>query len=67
MTAAVFKVAKRLDNDTDDPAKLARTDCASAEIRVVKVVNKVDDSVCAQDDLPLTYPEPPTTFCVAEP
>jgi len=104
---AVFKVAKKLGNDTDqcptpdyekytqsgggsgdfalclmlnakegdcfanleDPAKRSRVDCASnAEIKVLKVVQgKADEASCDQQSVPIVYPEPATTFCVAQP
>jgi hypothetical protein len=105
--AAVFKVAKKLSNDTDScptpdyekyeqsggsgnadfalclmlnakegdcfteydsPDKRARVDCGSAEVKVTKVVDgKADDSACDQQSIPVTYPEPATTFCLAQP
>jgi hypothetical protein len=102
---AVFKVAKKLGNDTDqcptpdyekytqsgggsdfalclmlnakdgdcfakleDPAKRSRVDCANAEFKVVKVSNgKADEGECDAQSAPLVYPEPPTTFCLAQP
>ena len=103
---AVFKVAKKLGNDTDqcptpdyekytqsgggsdfalclmlnakegdcfanleDPAKRARVDCSSsAEIKVLKVVSdKADEALCDQQSVPLVYPEPAITFCLAQP
>jgi hypothetical protein len=104
---AVFKVAKRLGNDTDDcptpdyekytqtggsgsdfalclmlnakegecfanydsPDKRARADCGpTAEVKVVKVVpDKADEASCDQQSVALVYPEPATTFCLAQP
>jgi hypothetical protein len=103
---AVFKVAKKLSNDTDKcptegyekytqsggssgdfalclmlngkegdcfanfetSSKLSRVDCGNADVKVAKVVaGKADDSACDQDGVPLTYPEPATTFCLAQP
>jgi len=103
---AVFKVAKKLGNDTDqcpspdyekytqsgggggdfalclmlngkegdcfadydDPAKRARVDCAKAQVKVVKVISgKADEASCDQQSVPLVYPEPATTFCLAQP
>jgi hypothetical protein len=97
---AVFKVAKRLGNDTDEcptkdyekytqsgrgsdfalclmlnakegecfadydsPDKRARADCAAAEVKVAKVVQKADEKECS-DGFALVYPEPATTFCL---
>ncbi|MFL6143169.1 MAG: hypothetical protein ACJ72N_15045 [Labedaea sp.] len=105
--AAVFKVAKKLGNDTDtcptpdyekyeqsggsgnadfalclmlnakegdcfaeydSPDKRARVDCGSAEVKVTKVVDgKADESACDQQSIPIAYPEPATTFCLAQP
>lgn len=102
---AVFKVAKKLGNDTDqcptpdyekytqsgggtdfalclmlngkegdcfanfdDPAKRARVDCSQAEVKVLKVVTgQADEASCDQQSVPIVYPEPATTFCVAQP
>ncbi|HEV2784475.1 MAG TPA: hypothetical protein VGX25_34240 [Actinophytocola sp.] len=102
---AVFKVAKKLDNDTDQcptpdyekytqtgagsdfalclmlnakegdcfadydtPDKRARVDCASAEVKVAKLVSgTADEKACEQDSLALVYPEPATTFCLVQP
>jgi len=102
---AVFKVAKKLGNDTDqcptpdyekytqtgggsdfalclmlngkegdcfadydDPAKRRRVECASAQVKVIKVVTgKADEASCDQQSVPLVYPDPATTFCLAQP
>jgi hypothetical protein len=102
---AVFKVAKRLGNDTDEcptpdyekytqtgggtdfalclmlnakegecfadydtPDKRARADCGTAEVKVTKVVSgQADELACDQQSIPLVYPEPATTFCLAQP
>ena len=54
--------------DYDDPAKRARVDCANAQIKVVKVVTgKADETACGEEGSPLVYPEPATTFCIAQP
>jgi hypothetical protein len=104
--AAVFKVAKKLGNDTDQcptpdyekyeqsggsssdfalclmlnakegdcfanfdtPDKRARADCNGAEVKVTKKVDgKSDESLCDQQSIAVTYPEPATTFCLAQP
>jgi hypothetical protein len=104
--AAVFKVAKKLSNDTDQcptpdyekyeqsggsssdfalclmlnakegdcfanfdtPDKRARVDCGSAEVKVTKMVpGKADEAACDQQSIPVTYPDPATTFCLAQP
>lgn len=102
---AVFKVAKKLDNDSDQcptggyskytqsgrgsdfalclmlnakegdcfanfeqPAKLARVDCAGADLKITRVVaGKTDETACDTASTPLVYPEPPTTFCIGKP
>lgn len=101
---AVFKVAKRLGNDTDScptpdyekytqtgsgsdfalclmlnakegecfanydsPDKRSRADCASAEVKVVKVVNgKADETACDKETIAIVYPEPATTYCLGQ-
>lgn len=104
--AAVFKVAKKLDNDTDecpdanayekyqqtgrgqdfalclmlyaqegdcivnleDPATRAHADCAGDVIKITKVVtDKADEAACVEGNVPLVYPEPPTTYCLGKP
>jgi hypothetical protein len=102
--AAVFKVAKKLSNDTDKcpneelyekyeqsggrsadfalclmlnakegdcfsnfsaPDKRARTDCATAEVKVTKVVpGKADEAACEEPSVAFAYPEPATTYCL---
>lgn len=53
--------------NTSDLSKLARADCAGAEIKIAKVVDKADETACDQSSRPLVFPEPPTTFCLAAP
>lgn len=52
----------------NEPAKLAKVDCAGAALKVVKVVaGKADDSACDGKTNAVVYPEPATTFCIAQP
>lgn len=104
---AMFKVAKKLGNDTDScpgdvyekymqtggktgdfalclmlnakegdclkgldggADKIAKSDCAGADVKVSKVVaGSTDEKACGEDALPLAYPEPATLYCLTKP
>jgi hypothetical protein len=53
-------------NITSTSGKTERTDCASAEAKVTKVVSgQADEAACPEGTgLPLVYPEPATTICL---
>jgi hypothetical protein len=55
-------------NGLESADKFVRADCSGAEFKFVKVVDgNADEAACGADSFPLVYPEPPTTFCLAQP
>jgi hypothetical protein len=45
-----------------------KIDCGKPNaVKIEKVVNKLDEGACAKETVPATWPEPPTTMCLAPP
>ena len=55
-------------NGLQEAGKVVIADCASAEFSVAEAADSVDESVCAEGSIPVTYPKPDPgrTLCFVE-
>jgi hypothetical protein len=45
-------------NGIDEPGKVVKADCASAEASVIEAADSQDESLCTEGSIPVIYPEP---------